>query len=65
MAKQRFTTEEIIHKLRKAKVVIEQWRQHYNRVRPQSALCHRPPAPATLARKLTMERRIGRAQRAA
>jgi len=31
--------------LREAPVVIEQWRQHYNRVRPHSALGYRSPAP--------------------
>jgi len=41
MAKQRYTTEEIIHKLREADVLIEQWRGHYNRVRPHSALGYR------------------------
>ena len=28
-----------------AKVLIERWRQHYNTVRPHSALGYRPPAP--------------------
>ena len=31
--------------LREAQVLIEQWRQHYNTVRPHSALGYRPPAP--------------------
>ncbi len=33
---------------RKAKVLIEQWRHHYNTVRPHSALGYRPPAPETI-----------------
>jgi transposase InsO family protein len=37
---------EIFYTLREAQVLIEQWRQHYNRVRPHSALGYRPPAPA-------------------
>ena len=36
---------EIFYTLKEAKVLIEQWRQHYNRVRPHSALGYRPPAP--------------------
>ena len=33
--------------LKEAKVLIEQWRQHYNTVRPHSSLGYRPPAPQT------------------
>lgn len=36
---------EIFYSLREAKVVIEQWRRHYNTVRPHSSLGYRPPAP--------------------
>jgi transposase InsO family protein len=36
---------EIFYTLLEAKVLIERWRQHYNRVRPHSALGYRPPAP--------------------
>ena len=36
---------EIFYSLREAKVLIERWRQHYNQVRPHSALGYRPPAP--------------------
>jgi transposase InsO family protein len=36
---------EIFYTLREAQVLIEQWRQHYNRARPHSALGYRPPAP--------------------
>jgi len=40
---------EIFYTLREAKILIERWRVHYNRVRPHSALGYRPPAPeATL-----------------
>lgn len=38
---------EIFYTLREAKVLIERWRQHYNQVRPHSALGYRPPAPET------------------
>ena len=30
-----------------ARILIEQWRQHYNTVRPHSSLGYRPPAPQT------------------
>ncbi len=39
---------EIFYTLKEAKVLIEQWRQHYNTVRPHSALGYRPPAPETV-----------------
>jgi transposase InsO family protein len=40
---------EIFYSLKEAKIVIEQWRKHYNTVRPHSALGYRPPAPQTFA----------------
>jgi len=40
---------EIFYSLKEAHVVIEQWRSHYNTVRPHSSLGYRPPAPQTLA----------------
>jgi transposase InsO family protein len=36
---------EAFNTLREAQVLIEEWRQHYNRVRPHSSLGYRPPAP--------------------
>jgi len=36
---------EIFCSLKEAKVLIEQWRHHYNTVRPHSSLGYRPPAP--------------------
>ncbi len=36
---------EIFYTLKEAKVLIERWRQQYNRLRPHSSLGHRPPAP--------------------
>ncbi len=41
LARERFDT------LKEAKVLIESWRVHYNRVRPHSSLGYRPPAPET------------------
>ena len=40
---------EIFYTLEEARVLIEQWRQHYNTVRPHSSLGYRPPAPETIA----------------
>jgi transposase InsO family protein len=36
---------EIFYTLAEARVLIEIWRKHYNRVRPHSSLGYRPPAP--------------------
>lgn len=36
---------EIFYSLKEAKIVIEQWRKHYNTKRPHSALGYRPPVP--------------------
>ena len=40
---------EIFCTQREAQVLSEWWRQHYNTVRPHSALGYRPPAPAARA----------------
>ena len=39
---------EMLYTLREARILIEQWRIHYNTVRPHSALGHRPPAPESI-----------------
>lgn len=36
---------EVFYSLAEAKVMIENWRQHYNEVRPHSSLGYQPPAP--------------------
>ena len=36
---------EVFNSLAEARVLIEQWRVHYNTVRPHSSLNYRPPAP--------------------
>ena len=41
---------EIFYSLKEAKVVIQQWRKHYNTIRPHSSLNYRPPAPQTCPR---------------
>ena len=40
---------EIFYSLREAQVVIEQWRRHYNTIRPHSSLGYRPPAPEVVS----------------
>ena len=40
---------EIFYTLREAQVLIERWRQHYNGIRPHSALGYKPPAPQAIA----------------
>ena len=39
---------EIFYTLREAQIIIEQWRRHYNTVRPHSALVYRPPASESI-----------------
>jgi transposase InsO family protein len=39
---------EMFYSLREAHIIIERWRQHYNRVRPHSSLGYRPPAPQAI-----------------
>ena len=39
--------QEIFYSLKEAQVVIEQWRNQYNTIRPHSSLGYRPPAPQT------------------
>ena len=36
---------EIFFSLHEARILIEQWRRHYNTVRPHSSLGYLPPAP--------------------
>ena len=36
---------EVFYSVKEAQIVIEEWRKHYNTVRPHSALGYRPPAP--------------------
>lgn len=39
---------EIFHTLKEAQIVIENWRNHYNTIRPRSSLEYRPSAPEAL-----------------
>jgi putative transposase len=40
---------EVFDTVLEARVLCEQWRRHYNAVRPHSSLGYRPPAPAAIA----------------
>jgi len=39
---------EIFYTLKEVQILIEQWRRHYNEVRPHSSLGYRPPAPQAI-----------------
>ena len=39
--------QEIFLSLKEAQIVIEQWRNQYNTIRPHSSIGYRPPAPQT------------------
>ena len=36
---------ETFHTLKESQVILEQWRHHYNYIRPHSSLGYKPPAP--------------------
>ena len=42
---------EIFTTLTEAEVLIEQWRQEYNHIRPHSSLAYRPPVPEAIMSK--------------
>ena len=43
-----FLNGEVFYTLKDASVVIEQWRRHYNTIRPHSSLGYHPPAPKVI-----------------
>lgn len=47
---------ELFTTLREAQVLLEDWRTHYNRMRPHSALGYRPPVPETITLTLPTTR---------
>ncbi len=49
-----FLNREIFTTLTEAKVLIEQWRQEYNQIRPHSSLGYRPPAPEAILSAVTI-----------
>ena len=46
-----FLNGELFYTLKEAHILIEQWRQEYNTIRPHSSLGYRPPAPETITWK--------------
>ena len=44
---------EIFTTLEEARVLINQWKEEYNQVRPHSSLGYRPPAPETMLASVT------------
>ena len=40
-----FLNGEVFYTLKEAQVMLEQWRHHYNHIRPHSSLGYKPPAP--------------------
>jgi len=53
---------EIFYSLKEAKIVVEQWRKHYNTVRPHSSLGYRQPAPQMMNPFLTPLDQTGQMQ---
>ncbi len=45
---------EVFNTLLEARVLIEQWRVHYNTIRPHSSLGYRPPAPEVVVSDMAM-----------
>ena len=43
--REEYLNGKIFYLLKEARIVIEQWRRQYNRVRPHAALGYRPPVP--------------------
>ena len=39
---------EVFYTLKEVQVLTEQWRQHYNQIRPHSSLGYKPPVPETI-----------------
>lgn len=39
---------EIFYSLKEAQIIVENWRHHYNTVRPHASLGYRPPAPEVI-----------------
>ena len=50
-----FLNGELFYTLKEAQILIEQWRIHYNTIRPHSSLGYRPPAPESVIWKGAFE----------
>jgi putative transposase len=49
---------EIFYSLTEAKIIIENWRKHYNEIRPHRSLNYKPPAPAAILTKQPITQNI-------
>lgn len=49
---------EIFYSLTEAKIIIENWRKHYNEIRPHSSLNYKPPAPTAILTEYTLTQNI-------
>jgi transposase InsO family protein len=45
---------EIFYSLKEAQVLVEMWREHYNKIRPHSSLGYEPPAPEAILPSIKM-----------
>ena len=50
---------EIFYTINEAKAVIEDWRKHYNQVRPHSSLGYKPPAPEVKILTFKLDQKLG------
>ncbi len=50
---------EVFYTLRETQILVEQYRQSYNRFRPHSSLGYRPPAPETVSTSIVMPTLVG------
>ena len=50
-----FLNGEIFYSLKEAQILIENWRRHYNTIRPHSSLNWKPPAPESV---IPMDQRL-------
>lgn len=50
---------EIFYTLNEAQTLVEQWRKHYNQVRPHSSLGYKPPAPEAKILSLNLDQKLG------
>ena len=50
---------EIFYSIIEAQVIIEQWRWHYNQIRPHSALGYKPPTPAAFIMNTSQFQLVG------
>ncbi len=50
---------EVFYTLREAQILVERYRQTYNRIRPHSSLGYRPPAPETVGPPIPLPTLVG------